>query len=125
MSSCRALWRGSQTVTALDVIFRHSLVLALVLLLRHIFLDFLYFFFLMIRRPPISTLFPYPTLSGSEVVALEQVLARAHAGSPSLSIDRFLPSSTLRSHGRWHASRWASGTGATSGGRSVGHGPKA
>src|SRR2546425_8011697 len=38
-----------------------------------------FFFFLMIRRPPRSTLFPYTTLFRSHVQLLEQVEALDHA----------------------------------------------
>src|SRR3712207_7847892 len=44
------------------------------------------FFFLMIRRPPRSTLFPYTTLFRSEVAP--ESLARAHAlGEPAQQIE--------------------------------------
>ena len=56
-----------------------------------------------------------------EVLDLDEVLDRVHAASPT-AIERSLPNFTLSSHARWQASRCASGTGATSGGRSIGHG---
>src|SRR3712207_9092642 len=40
------------------MVFEHSVV----------YLDFIFFFFLMIRRPPRSTLFPYTTLFRSTLV---------------------------------------------------------
>src|SRR2546430_9455213 len=43
----------------------------------------LYFFFLMIRRPPRSTLFPYTTLFRSPVTDLE--------GGPAVNTQRFHP----------------------------------
>src|SRR5256712_6237078 len=44
----------------------------------HASLTFLFFFFLMIRRPPRSTLFPYTTLFRS---GLEQVIVTPHLGA--------------------------------------------
>src|SRR2546427_12407677 len=41
---------------------------------------YIFFFFLMIRRPPRSTLFPYTTLFRSSAYPLIQVLPRALAG---------------------------------------------
>jgi hypothetical protein len=52
------------------------------------------------------------------------VVVAAHAASPTLDTERFAPSVSFVSQGRWHASGCASGTGATSGGRSTGHGSK-
>src|SRR5438034_9780376 len=55
------------------------------------FVFFLYFFFLMIRRPPRSTLFPYTTLFRSELhqqvlggdgPGVAQELRRLHCDSP-------------------------------------------
>src|SRR5439155_20741945 len=43
---------------------------------------FLYVFFLMIRRPPRSTLFPYTTLFRSRVVAAEEGGERAQPRAP-------------------------------------------
>src|SRR5439155_24679186 len=49
-------------------------------LLSHLQLDAILFFFLMIRRPPRSTLFPYTTLFRSVLVAdLREGVAAAHA----------------------------------------------
>src|SRR5258707_8551948 len=45
---------------------------------------FSFFFFLMIRRPPRSTLFPYTTLFRSEHGALELVLALDHRPVPAV-----------------------------------------
>ncbi len=62
-----------------------------------------------------------------QVLELDEVVARlgsAHATSPSRPTPRAEPSSTFFSHARWHASRWASGIGATSGGSFVAHGAK-
>src|SRR5258708_11025643 len=42
-----------------------------------------YFFFLMIRRPPRSTLFPYTTLFRSQVVRTTSVAAAGSRGSKS------------------------------------------
>src|SRR5437667_11083376 len=39
---------------------------------------FLFFFFLMIRRPPRSTLFPYTTLFRSQSSSRDRRLSRAH-----------------------------------------------
>src|SRR2546422_5274176 len=39
----------------------------------YIFIVFLFFFFLMIRRPPRSTLFPYTTLFRSEIHMIGQI----------------------------------------------------
>src|SRR2546430_10514810 len=47
----------------------------------------LHFFFLMIRRPPRSTLFPYTTLFRSHVAGVQYYAARqllSHAGRPLL-----------------------------------------
>src|SRR2546430_13484908 len=42
-----------------------------------------YFFFLMIRRPPRSTLFPYPTLFRSELEHLAELLVQDRIKNPS------------------------------------------
>src|SRR5256885_12494122 len=55
----------------------------------------LYFFFLMIRRPPRSTLFPYTTLFRSGVAAALEV-AGAHAVLPDRA-DEELPEGAARS----------------------------
>src|SRR3712207_8352330 len=48
-----------------------------------------YFFFLMIRRPPRSTLFPYTTLfrSAWDTPAREEVLGDVWPGLPRISVD--------------------------------------
>src|SRR5437588_985980 len=51
----------------------------------------LYFFFLMIRRPPISTLFPYTTLFRSDlIVAADQQIAKVRTRSLDLSFNELL-----------------------------------
>src|SRR5947208_7596650 len=56
---------------------------------------FIFFFFLMIRRPPRSTLFPYTTLFRShDVVAVDQELHGLIAERPVLST--WCPFSTVR-----------------------------
>src|SRR6266446_8731020 len=45
-----------------------------------VFCSFLFFFFLMIRRPPRSTLFPYTTLFRSQAGGLPLVLAPGRPG---------------------------------------------
>src|SRR2546430_13546202 len=53
----------------------------------HAPLDFYFFFFLMIRRPPRSTLFPYTTLFRSRLWAhTAAVLAAANLGHPDLAL---------------------------------------
>src|SRR5438067_13437274 len=53
----------------------------------------LFFFFLMLRRPPRSTLFPYTTLFRSAVVGIGSV----HAGSaPNVIPDRATLTGTVR-----------------------------
>src|SRR2546422_5045906 len=51
------------------------------------------FFFLMIRRPPRSTLFPYTTLFRSRLIAMEhdtrRVRRREYDGSWTVLIDKF------------------------------------
>src|SRR2546429_7236556 len=54
---------------------------------------YLFFFFLMIRRPPRSTLFPYTTLFRSEVLALHRAIAATmiyvtHDQAEAMTIDR-------------------------------------
>src|SRR5258705_7130745 len=46
----------------------------------HVLITFLLFFFLMIRRPPRSTLFPYTTLFRSTRLSPRRLLRRAWAG---------------------------------------------
>src|SRR6266568_5938899 len=48
----------------------------------HIFIFFIYFFFLMIRRPPRSTLFPYTTLFRSLRPDGDAALGRAGDAAP-------------------------------------------
>src|SRR6266540_6169216 len=50
-------------------------MIQLILEVCHIFREFVFFFFLMIRRPPRSTLFPYTTLfrSLSRVAAVSEL----------------------------------------------------
>src|SRR2546430_17171456 len=50
---------------------------------------FLVFFFLMIRRPPRSTLFPYTTLFRSDVLELWFDLKGREAGSVPTTAERF------------------------------------
>src|SRR2546422_6302784 len=45
-----------------------------------------YFFFLMIRRPPRSTLFPYTTLFRSDPVGLAEQRGRAHVGRQDFAV---------------------------------------
>src|SRR5690606_41798627 len=52
------------------------------------FFTLLYFFFLMIRRPPRSTLFPYTTLFRSEIRKLSEV----RSGPPSRNLAPSRPS---------------------------------
>src|SRR2546429_4098618 len=60
---------------------RYALYLLLNIYFKHQFL-FLFFFFLMIRRPPRSTLFPYTTLFRSLWQARLPRRHRRHAGTP-------------------------------------------
>src|SRR5256885_12870598 len=55
---------------------------------------FIFFFFLMIRRPPRSTLFPYTTLFRSTFRLLDQIIAIAH-GWTALEIDGFLTTARM------------------------------
>src|SRR3712207_7735499 len=48
----------------------------------------LFFFFLMIRRPPRSTLFPYTTLFRSSVEALKEALARLSTDEVRVNVVR-------------------------------------
>src|SRR5438874_7694948 len=56
----------------------------------HLFVDIFLFFFLMIRRQPRSTLFPYTTLFRSELlpIALELALPFALAGAAIVELAR-------------------------------------
>src|SRR2546430_5946542 len=70
-------------------------VISVIWLCRHIWL---LFFFLMIRRPPRSTLFPYTTLfRSSPAAALVRSLSRASGAGTAGS--RASPRTMLRSHG--------------------------
>src|SRR5258708_39296681 len=60
--------------------------------MRHLLLSTSFFFFLMIRRPPRSTLFPYTTLFRSlddgDVLLGAALLGRRHAGLLLLGLRR-------------------------------------
>src|SRR5256885_10972300 len=64
---------------------------------------YLFFFFLMIRRPPRSTLFPYTTLFRSVVVG-DWVRFVAESGS---SVDQWISSDTSRARLLGHERDWA------------------
>src|SRR5438105_13633318 len=55
---------------------------------RHLFLLSIYFFFLMIRRPPRSTLFPYTTLFRSLKPAIEACGISTLSQSPMLGFHK-------------------------------------
>src|SRR2546429_7549918 len=52
--------------------------------------SFIFFFFLMIRRPPRSTLFPYTTLFRSPESQLDRFLMRVTLGYPDAAHEREL-----------------------------------
>src|SRR2546425_12843875 len=54
--------RLSDYVTAIRSIPKNTTFIPLCCVLKAVNYDFLFFFFLIIRRPPKSPLFPYPTL---------------------------------------------------------------
>src|SRR2546430_8448007 len=62
--------------------------------LFHVVREALLFFFLMIRRPPRSTLFPYTTLFRSRAAQLAR--GRAHARAWRGSLGRHVPASTTQ-----------------------------
>src|SRR5581483_2623276 len=59
-----------------------------------------------------------------QVLELDEVVDSSVAAHAAALLPRVAPSSFFCSQERWQASRCASGAGATSGGRSVGHGSK-
>src|SRR5499425_2485951 len=61
---------------------------------------FCFFFFLMIRRPPRSTLFPYTTLFRSRLVGVEGQRAAVFARSPANTAARDRKSTRLNSSHR-------------------------
>src|SRR5437016_14144534 len=74
-------------------VFSWSLSYICVILRSTVLFSFLFFFFLMIRRPPRSTLFPYTTLFRSHPPLLHQVPGAARR----LGAKRFLSGQPLRS----------------------------
>src|SRR5256885_14707018 len=58
---------------------------------------FLFFFFLMIRRPPRSTLFPYTTLFRSRLAVMPSVSAASGALSALFHKNEAQPSGEIRS----------------------------
>src|SRR3989442_15281898 len=65
------------------------------LIFRRDLCPFLFFFFLMIRRPPRSTLFPYTTLFRSlfaRAAGAAQVVVAGHGDAPRLAVLRAMRS---------------------------------
>src|SRR5258707_14344649 len=67
---------------------------------EYLFMCFLFFFFLMIRRPPRSTLFPYTTLFRSSDQPREPELSATRPRHPARGDAAALGSPTGSAHGR-------------------------